>query len=386
MSVSLPRPLISIVIPCLNEEESVRICLRDIREVIKTHALDAEVIVVDNDSTDESARLVLDEARTFPRLRLITEERRGYGSACLRGFRESQGSMIYMADMDTTYDFNDIPRFIERIQKGSDLVVGNRFTGGMDRGAMPTLHRFAGNPFLSALVRLLFNAPLGDMHCGARMITKEGFEKLHLKTTGMEFASEMIIKSAQKGLRMAEIPVRYRARRGTSKLKSFSDGWRHLRFILLCSPTALFLVPGISLLTLGLLGLLCFSLSNPVIFGMQFYVHPMFLLAAMTIIGYQLVIFAAFSKAYAFAHLGEKSLLFERAVRVITLEKACLTGLLVALLGACIYALVFLGWVESGFGGLDAAKSSVVALTLIALGAQTFFSAFMISTLGIQEQ
>ncbi len=385
MSPTSNSPLVSVVIPCLNEEDSAQKCLKALRETILRESISAEVIVVDNGSTDRSAPIIEEEARAFPGLRLVREERRGYGSACLRGFREARGEIIYMADMDGTYDFSDIPRFVDEISKGNDLVVGNRFSGGIDPGAMPPLHRFLGNPLLSTLVRVLFKAPLGDMHCGARAITRRGFEAIGLRTSGMEFASEMIVKSAKQRLRMAEIPVRYRARTGASKLRSFSDGWRHLRFILLCSPVALFLAPGIALSLTGALGLIVFLLSDPTIFGMHFYVHPMFPLAATVIIGYQLVLFSAFSKAYAFAHLGERSPLFERALRVVTLERACVAGMLIALVGTAVYASVFIAWAQSGFGSLDAAKSSIVALTLIALGVQTIFSSFMISTLGIQE-
>ena len=234
---------ISIIIPCLNEEKSIGLCLSEIIKVISSNSLDAEIVVVDNDSEDATASIVLDYQKKNQNINLIKEKHRGYGSAYLAGLKASSGKYIFMADADNTYDFSDIPIFINKLKNENyDLVIGNRFSGMMDRKSMPWLHRYVGNPVLSFLVRLFFKIKIKDIHCGARAIKKEALDKIVLYTAGMEFASEMIIKVSKAKLKITEVPIIYKNRIGESKLKSFSDGWRHLRFILLYSPNFLFLI------------------------------------------------------------------------------------------------------------------------------------------------
>lgn len=380
------EPDISLVIPCLNEEAAIGACLDEAKQAIRRYQLKAQVIVVDNNSKDKTAAIVQQRKASFPELTLVAEEREGYGLAYLRGFREAKGRYIYMADADASYDFLEINRFIAKLAEGYDLVVGNRFSGQMEQKAMSRLHRYIGNPVLSGLVKLFFGVKIHDIHCGARAFSREKMNDLNLRTGGMEFASEMIIKASKRGLRLAEIPIKYRPRMGESKLHSLTDGWRHLRFILLYSPLLLFLLPGTILFLFGLALSLLFYFSSPVLFGVKLYVHPLFFSSVMMILGYQLILFSAFSKIYAITHLGDSHRFLEKLFKKLTIEKAGFLGIAVALAGAAIYLKIFIDWTSSGFSSLNEIKNSIVALTLSVLGIQTFFSAFMLSILGIKEK
>lgn len=380
------EPEISIIIPCLNEEAALPSCLDEIRKAIARYSLKAELIIVDNNSQDRSAEIVKGRQASFPELVLVSEKREGYGLAYLKGFSVARGSYVFMADADNSYDFLEIDKFIKGLDNGSDLVVGNRFSGHMARKSMPFLHRYLGNPLLSFLVRLLFKVHINDIHCGARALKREVLPKLSLHTGGMEFASEMIIKASRAGLKISEIPISYRERLGSSKLRSLTDGWRHLRFILLYSPLLLFLLPGLALFILGLAFTAIFYFYSPTIFGIQLYTHPLFFFSAMIVLGYQLIIFSGFSKIYAITHLGDSHRFLESFFRKLTIEKAGFLGIVMAAAGLSIYLNIFIGWVGSGFSSLNEVKNSIIALTLCILGVQTFFSAFMFSILGIKEK
>ena len=377
---------LSVILPCLNEKEGVGRCLEEIKTVIQRLGIATEVIVVDNGSTDESDKIVLAAMKDFPELRLVQEIEQGYGSACITGLSQANGEYLFLADADSTYDFGEIPSFIQKLRQGYDMVIGNRFTAPLRNGVMPLHHKYIGNPFLSSLVRIFFGIRIRDIHCGARAISKQALEKIPLRAGGMEFASEMIIQAARHGLRISEIPVSYSKRLGTSKLRSVHDGWRHLRFILLYSPLVLFLLPGVVLLAIGTSSMIVLYVASPNIFGIQLYVHPLFASSLLMITGYQLVIFALFSKTYAITHLSEHNAFFEKLFRVVTLERALLVGFALAFVGALVYILIFAGWVSSGFGSLDQIKNSIVALTFVIIGVQTVSSAFMLSILGIKEK
>ncbi|MFA5184813.1 MAG: glycosyltransferase family 2 protein [Patescibacteria group bacterium] len=379
-------PDISIVLPCLDEEGAIILCLQEIQATLGAQSWSAEVIVVDNNSRDQSAALVRAYQAHWPTVRLLTEKKEGYGFAYLQGLKNAQGKYIFMADADGTYNFADLPLFIKQLDAGADLIVGNRFGGQLADKSMPWLNRYIGNPFLSWLVRLFFKVKITDIHCGARAISRSALSKLSLYTGGMEFASEMIIKAARKNLRIEELPINYRPRIGESKLRSWSDGWRHLRFILLYSPLFLFFLPGAILFSLGLIFMLIFYFSNPVIWGVQLYVYPMFLFSVMVILGYQLILFSGFSKIYAITHLGDDHRLIENLFKKITIERTGLIGLLLAIAGAVIYLSIFFGWLNSHFGELQEIKESIIALTLLIVGVQTFFAAFMFSILGIKNK
>ena len=380
------NPEVSIIIPCLNEEDAIGACLLEVKAAIKRYNLAAEVVVIDNNSQDKTAEIVKSLQADWPDLMLIEEKREGYGLAYLRGFSIARGQYLFMADGDGSYDFAEINLFLDKLRAGADLVIGNRFAGKMAARAMSWSHRYLGNPILSALVRQLFNIKINDIHCGARAISRAALEKINLNTGGMEFASEMIIKASRRQLVLAEVPIVYRPRLGKSKLKAITDAWRHVRFILIYSPLFLFLIPGLILALLGIILMALFYFSNPVLFGINLYVHPMFLFSVMIIIGYQLILFSGFSKVYAITHLGDSDKRIEALFKWLTIEKAGLLGLLLALVGAGIYLWIFINWVNSGFSPLNEIKSSVVSLTLLILGIQTFFSAFMFSILGIKER
>lgn len=377
---------LSIVIPCLNEEEAVQFCIDQILNTLEKNKLDAEVIFVDNMSTDNSVTIIKNNSHRFADMKLVIEPNSGYGSAYLRGFNESSGAYIFMADCDGTYNFGDIPRFLQALKSGSDLVIGNRFNGDLKKGIMPWHHRYIGNPILSMLVKLFFNVSIHDIHCGARAISREALEKIVLYTRGMEFASEMIIKASKQDLSISEIPIVYSERLGTSKLNSISDGWRHLRFILLYSPLILFLLPGTILFGIGVISMMSLYLFEIKIFGIQLYVHPIFLSALIINMGYQLILFAGFARTYAITHLGDKDSFMEPLYRKITIEKAGFAGIVLSTVGGILYIIILIRWVKSGFGSLNEIKNAVLALTFVTLGIQTFFSAFMFSILGIKEK
>ena len=345
----------------------------------------SEILVVDNGSTDKSVSIIQNLQKEIPSLILIQQPSRGYGSAYMSGLSQATGSYIYMSDGDGTYDFSLLPAFILKLKEGHDIVIGNRFAFPLQKNVMPWLHRYIGNPLLSFIVRVFFKIKVRDVHCGARAITKSAFNTLPLNTAGMEFASEMIIKAARKNLSFGEIPVPYRPRIGTSKLNSFSDGWRHLRFILLYSPLYLFFLPGVVACSIGIISMLILYFAAPTIFGVTFFFHPMFLSSALAIVGYQLILFSMFSKIYAITHLGDRSVSFERLFKIFTIEKAAIAGIILSLLGGLVFAAIALRWISSGFGPLDEIRNSIIALTLLVIGMQTLFSGFMLSTLGIKE-
>ncbi len=374
------NPEISIILPCLNEEKAIGLCLDRIKEVIGENNLDAEIIVADNGSTDNSRNIIREKQAI-----LIEEERRGYGSAYLAGFEAAKGKYIFMADSDGSYDFGEIPNFIEYLRQGYDFVIGDRLRGQIEKGAMPWVHKYIGNPVLSGTLRIFFNAKIRDVHCGMRAFRRELLPTLGLRTTGMEFASEMIIKAIKNGLKIKEVPISYAKRKGESKLKSLTDGWRHLRFMLLYSPLFLFFLPGIFLSLLGLASLFWLYFGSPEILGIKLYNYPMFLSALLIIFGYQLIIFALFAKTYAVSHLGDRPA-FGRINKYVTIEKASVFGAIIALSGGIIYLSIFLKWLNVGIGDLQEFKNSIIALTLIIIGVQTIFSSFMLGILGIREK
>jgi len=374
------HPELSIVLPCRNEEQALGPCLAVIRETLKTHQIDGEIIVSDS-STDSSA-----EIATKFGAKLVKHDQVGYGQAYLEGFKVVRGKYLFLADPDGTYDFQEIPRFLKYLQQeGYDFVIGNRFKGKIEQGAMPRLHRWIGNPLLSFLLRIFFRTNLGDSHCGMRAISKKALERLSLKTTGMEFASEMIIQALKKKLKIKELPINYYKRKGPSKLSSLRDGWKHLRFMLLYSPLFLFFIPGALLLLIGLALMAWLYFGSPRIFGIQFQYHPMFLASLLIVIGYQLIIFALFAKTYAVNHLEEKNAGVELLNKYLTIERAGLLGGIIALLGIIVFAAIFLRWVRGGFGELQEIKESIIALTLMIVGTQTISSSFMLSILGIKK-
>lgn len=374
------RPLVSIILPCHNEEAGLGNCLLQISTIASAAGLPYEIIVSDS-STDRSPEI----AEQFG-ARLVKHDREGYGIACRIGLAAAHGDFLFLADADGTYDFQELPRFVSALQSGYDLVIGNRFAGVIEPGAMPWVHRWIGSPVFSILMRVLFRTPINDIHCGMRAVRQTAFGQLILKTTGMEFASEMIVAAIRQRLRITQVPINYHQRLGQSKLKTWADGWRHLRFMLLYSPLFLFFLPGVVMFGIGAVGsvLLYFGAVN--FLGLSLQYHPMFLTSLLIIVGYQLMIFALFAKTYAVIHLGDSAAPLRFFHRHFTIEKAGIVGLLLVGIGAGIYGLIFWRWVASNFGELNEIQTLIVALTILVVGVQTIFSSFMLSILGIKEK
>src|SRR3954470_7643256 len=372
--------LVSVVIPALNEAESIEACVRSSLETMETHGIAGEVVVADNGSDDGTPDL----ARAAG-ARVIHEQRKGYGSAYLAGFAAARGKYIVMGDADETYDFSEIARFIEPLEDGADFVMGSRLQGKIHRGAMPWLHRYVGNPVLTGVLNLFFKTGVSDAHCGMRAFRRELLPRLDLRTTGMEFASEQVIRSSKLGLDIREIPIEYHPRTGESKLSSFSDGWRHLRFLLVHSPTWLFLVPGLAMILLGVV-VGAVSLFNVPLFGRQWQLHTLIAGSMLAIVGTQVAQLGVFSRTYAFYYLGEHDPLFDKVRAKMRLEHGLMAGALVFLVGLTMAIVVLVIWINRGFGELREEKLAIAGLALVVIGIQMIFGAFFLSILGLRRR
>ncbi|HLM27110.1 MAG TPA: glycosyltransferase [Thermoleophilaceae bacterium] len=371
--------LVSVVIPCLNEAANIERCVARARAVLEGHDLRGEVVVADNGSEDGSAALA--EAAGA---RVIHEPRRGYGSAYLAGFAAAQGVYIVMLDADLTYDFEEIPGFIDRLHNGAELVMGDRMDN-IHPGAMPWLHRYVGNPVLTGVLNLFFRTGVKDAHCGMRAVRREVLPRLDLRTTGMEFASEMVIRAAKEDLAIEEVPIEYHPRGGESKLSSFRDGWRHLRFLLVHSPTHLFIIPG------GLLTLVGALISLTVVaqldvFGRQWQLHTLVGGALLTVVGVQIVGLGLSAHAYGTYFMGERDPWFDRMRARFRLEHGLMLGAAVLFAGVVVGAVIFVTWAQRGFGELAELRLAVLAATLAIVGVQIVFSSFLISILGLRRR
>jgi glycosyltransferase involved in cell wall biosynthesis len=370
---------VSVVIPCLNEEASIARCVSDARRALAGQGWEGEVIVADNGSEDRSAEL----ARGAGAL-VVHEPRRGYGSAYLAGFAAAQGEYIVMADADLTYDFADIPRFVSKLDEGADLVMGDRM-GGIQPGAMPWLHRYVGNPVLTGILNLFFRTGVRDAHCGMRAVRRSALPRLDLRTTGMEFASEMVIRAGKERLAIEEIPIHYHPREGESKLSSFRDGWRHLRFLLVHSPTWLFIVPGAVMAALGTLVALTVLLNLEVL-GREWDLHAMVAGALLMIVGTQVLALGLCAHAYGTYFMGEKDPWFDRMRARFKLEHGLLLGGLVIWAGFVLGAVILGIWIDRGFGALGEDRLAVLAAALVIVGIQIFFSSFLLSIIGLRRR
>src|SRR6267378_2635577 len=383
---SLRAVEVSIVMPCLNEAETLGACIQKAQSAIEKDGLSAEIIVADNGSTDGSQAIANELGA-----RLIPVERKGYGSALIGGIQAARGEFVIMGDADDSYDFTAIAPLIARLRDGCDLVVGNRFLGGIEPGAMPWSHRWIGNPVLTFISRVFFHTPVGDAHCGLRGFRKDAFERMKLRATGMEFASEMVIKASLKGMRIAEVPVSLRpdGRSRPPHLRTWRDGWRHLRFMLLFSPRWLFLYPGLALLVVGL-GLSALLVAGPLrIGGIRLDIHTMLVAGFLSMLGYQLVLFAVFTKIFAI-RMGfhPEHPVLQTLLRHITLEVGLLAGALMALGGLVALVVAVISWQSVGFGNLNPSttmREVIPAVVLLALGTQTIFASFFISILAIER-
>ena len=377
VAAGLVSPEVSVVMPCLNESATVASCVRKARAALERAGLDGEVVVADNGSDDGSPELA--EAAGA---RVVPAPVRGYGAAYLAGLEAARGDYLVLGDADDSYDFGAVPEFVAALRAGNDVVLGSRFRGRILPGAMPWLHRYVGNPVLSGLLSLFFGRRVSDAHCGLRAMTREASRRMRLRSSGMEFASEMVALAIRQGLRVAEIPVTYYPRGGRSKLRSFRDGWRHLRFMLLLSPTPLFLLPGLAALLVGLLGLVAL-LPGPVRVGaVHLDYHFMFVASAAAILGLQLVVLGLAAKTYA---RGELAIAGDRWLALLdghfSLERGLLVGLSLVAAGLGINGWILASWLRSGRGSLFAVRPALLGLSLVVLGAQAAFGSFFLSIL-----
>jgi glycosyltransferase involved in cell wall biosynthesis len=371
-----PAPQISVVIPCLDEEAAVGAVVDQAWQGVEASGRTGEVIVVDNGSTDRSAAIARDHGAT-----VVFEPRRGYGSAHLAGIAQARGDFIVMADADGTYPLDELGRFVDALAAGNDLVLGSRFKGHIHAGAMPWSHRRLGNPLLTGLLNRLFGIEVSDAHCGMRALRRSALPVLDLHSSGMEFASEMVFKAFRRGLRVREIPIDYFARTGESKLSRFGDAWRHVRFMLLYSPSWLYFLPGGLLLLLGLAGMLVLATGPVDVLGRTWQIHTMLAFVALTLIGAQVVQLGLYARTYALTHFREHDAVLERLRKRIQLEHGLLLGLALALAGFGVLLAVFIRWVNAGFGPLGDEYPTALGVTLVGLGVQTIFGSFFIGLL-----
>lgn len=369
---------VSVILPCRNEEQAIVYCIKKILSVLNENKIKGEIIVSDS-STDNTYDLIKD----LP-IKIIRHNKIGYGNAYLEAFKHLKGKNIIMVDADDTYNYNEIPKFLSML-KYHDLILGNRFANPLPRNTMPFLHKYFGNPLLSFLIRLLYKVDVDDAHSGFRAISYENLKKLNLVSQGMEFATEMLIEAKKHNLRIKEIPIEYRMRKGKSKLRPLSDGWRHLRLMLLHAPNYLFLIPGIFFFVFGIFFMILFSFGPINIAGFPLDIHPMMLASLFSILGYQILILGIFAKTYASVHLQKPDWLVDIISKSLTIEKASTIGLLIFGIGFLINLLVVIKWIKTGFGPLSDIRSTLLASTIIVLGIQTIFSSFLLSILSIKK-
>jgi glycosyltransferase involved in cell wall biosynthesis len=378
---------LSVVMPCLNEAQTVDTCIKKAVNFMKEHDIQGEIIIADNGSTDGSQKIASELGAN-----VVSVEAKGYGNALKEGISEARGKYIIMGDSDDSYDFSNLMPFIEKLREGYDLVMGNRFKGGIKPGAMPPLHKYFGNPVLTTIGRIFFHCPVGDFHCGLRGFSADAAKRMDLQTTGMEFASEIAVKATLLNMKIAEVPTTLSpdGRARLPHLRSWRDGWRHLRFMLLFSPNWLFLYPGIIVMFLGAAAGMRL-LWGPVSIGsVNFDVQTLLLAGTGIIIGYQSSLFAIFSRIFAITEglLPQDSFLL-KITRVIKLEIGVIAGVLLALIGTggVVYATRY--WALSSFGDLDTQvtlRFIVPSITAIIIGVQTILGSFFLSVLGLRRK
>ena len=378
---------LSVVLPCLNEKETVAICVEKAVAALKSAGIHGEVIVADNGSTDGSIEMAQSAGA-----RVVHVEHRGYGNALRGGIQAARGTYVLMADSDDSYDFFHIPRFIEQLRKGSDLVMGNRFLGGIRDGAMPPLHRYLGNPVLTAVGRLFFHSPSRDFHCGIRAFRKDSYERMDIRSTGMEFASEMVVKASLLRMKVSEVATTLSpdGRSHPPHLRTWHDGWRHLRFLLMYSPRWLFLYPGIASILVGL-ATCTWLLPGPQRVGkVGFDFHTLAYGFGAILVGFQLLAFGVFTKVFAITEgLLPEDPRFNRMFDYVKLETGLLVGALCVVLGVAGSVLALSTWARSSFGPITSdnlLRLVMLSVFALILGPQIIFSSFFLSILGLRRR
>ena len=378
---------LTVVMPCLNEAETLAVCVDKALAALAANGIAGEVVIADNGSTDGSQAIAVEHGA-----RVVPVPVRGYGAALNAGILAARGKYVLMGDADDSYEFAHIPRFLKALRGGADLVMGNRFKGGIGPKAMPPLHKYLGNPVLSFLGRALFHAPIGDFHCGMRAFSRDAYERLGLRTTGMEFASEMVVKASLLGQTIVEVPTTLQkdGRSRPPHLKTWRDGWRHLRFLLMYSPRWLFLFPGLALMLVGL-GLMAWLLPAERPLGhVNLGVDTLAYAAAAVLLGFQLVFFGVAAKVFATTEgLLPEDPAFEKWFQYITLETGLIVGVLLVLVGVGIAVSSVIGWSHTGYGPLPPVqmmRRTLPAMLCLMLGTEVCFASFFLSLLGLKRR
>lgn len=386
MSIEDKEVELTILMPCLNEAETLETCIKKAQTCICENHLHAEILIADNGSTDGSQ----DIARECG-ARVVDVDVKGYGAALIAGCNNAQGKYVIMGDADDSYDFLHLMPFVEKLREGYDLVMGNRFKGGIEKGAMPPLHRYLGNPVLSFIGRLFYPSEIGDFHCGLRGYNVERMRALDLQTTGMEYASEMVVKSTLNHYKMVEVPTTLKpdGRSRAPHLRSWSDGWRHLKFLLIHSPNWLFMYPGIALTVIGLIMILLL-IGGPLQIGsVCFDIHTLLYGAAFFLVGINIVQFSIFTKIYAANTKYIPMTSSIQKISKITTEKGAFVGFVLFSLGLLITIGALVIWGKNSFGDLNPEKImriTIPALVLMQVGVQMFFGSFFIGVLNIKHR
>lgn len=377
-------PEVSVVMPCLNEARTVRTCIEKAQRALREHGIHGEVIVADNGSIDGS-EAIAEQAGA----RVVHVSQKGYGSALMGGIAAARGAYVIVGDSDDSYDFSHIARFVEKLREGYELVMGNRFKGGIQAGAMPALHRYLGNPVLSWIGHLIFSSPCGDFHCGLRGFEKQSVEKLRLRTSGMEFASEMVVKATVHGLRICEVPTTLSpdGRGRPPHLRRWRDGWRHLRFMLLFSPRWLFLYPGIFLVACGMLAMMWLLPEPRTVRRVTFDVHSLIYAGAAILVGFQAVMFSLLGKVFAInSGLVPFTESWRKVFRWVRLETGLAVGIVLVFAGIAGTVMAVTMWGSRSFGSLTGTgtlRLVIPAAVTLVLGCQTVLSSFFFSVLGL---
>jgi glycosyltransferase involved in cell wall biosynthesis len=381
------HPELSIVMPCLNEAETLGKCVKKAFTFLEREKINGEVVVSDNGSTDGSQEIAVIEGA-----RLVHAGTRGYGSALQEGIKNAKGSFIILGDADDSYDFSDLMSFVNELRNGCDLVIGNRFKGGVKKGAMPFLHRYIGNPVLSFIGRLFFHVKIRDFHCGLRGLTKTAYERMNLHTTGMEFASEMIVRAALNKMKIVEVPtILYTdGRTRPPHLKTWQDGWRHLRFLLMFSPKWLFLYPGLLIILISLFFGTILFIKPIEVNGIVLDLNTLIIASFTLLVGVQFVFFHFFARLYSITSgLIPSNESFEKVFRFFTLEKGLIAGLIISVTGATVLIYNFISWSSSGFPDLVPTyfvRRIISGIVPFALGIQIITFSFIFSIISLKEK
>ena len=376
---------LTILMPCLNEAETLEICIQKANRFLEEHKVSGEILIADNGSTDGSQKIAESNGA-----RVVNVLEKGYGSALIGGCNAALGKYVIMGDADDSYDFMNLMPFLTKLREGYDLVMGNRFQGGIAKGAMPPLHKYLGNPILSFVGRIFYSSQVRDFHCGLRGYNTQAMQSLNLRTTGMEYASEMVVQATLHKYKMIEVPTTLSpdGRTRTPHLRSWSDGWRHLKFLFMHSPNWLFLYPGVICSLIGLVMTTLLLFGPITVIDVTFDIHTMLYSSALLIIGVNTVLFSLYTKAYA---IHSKFIPVNHSIKYmekITIEKGILSGVLLFLLGIIVTILAFVYWQQKSFGGLDPQKVmriTIPALTLMVTGIQIIYGSFFLGILNIKQ-